>query len=143
MALLYPATIPAPYYTRPVEPVYQPTDAIHRSQIAGASMTLDRHRANFAASTAEQAAVDHRRAVIASADAADWSLRAADTARCEANAWAVSRAGDHRMAYSTAVANEGNYRTLYSPSSAYGPVGPLGATAPYVSPYVAGVLHTR
>eukprot|EP01060_Flectonema_neradi_P014372 TRINITY_DN21072_c0_g1_i1.p1 TRINITY_DN21072_c0_g1~~TRINITY_DN21072_c0_g1_i1.p1 ORF type:complete len:144 (+),score=25.13 TRINITY_DN21072_c0_g1_i1:59-433(+) len=101
------------------------------------------HEGNFAATTEALRSVTASRIAAAETHAAELAGLASNTsARAVASGEQFS-AGNVQMAHATAVADSNNYRTLYSPSSAYGPAGPNGATASYVSPYVSGALHQR
>eukprot|EP00754_Rhynchopus_humris_P002056 Rhum_TRINITY_DN11156_c0_g1::Rhum_TRINITY_DN11156_c0_g1_i1::g.42741::m.42741 len=102
-----------------------------------------RHGANFAAANAQLAGIEEAQAHAAAADATLYAGCVSRTAQATANANTAFATANSQMAAAKSIADTSNYRTLYSPSSAYGPVGPCGATAPFTSPYVAGYLHQR
>eukprot|EP01064_Diplonema_japonicum_P007407 TRINITY_DN15023_c0_g1_i2.p1 TRINITY_DN15023_c0_g1~~TRINITY_DN15023_c0_g1_i2.p1 ORF type:complete len:125 (+),score=28.84 TRINITY_DN15023_c0_g1_i2:44-418(+) len=112
-------------------------------QVASQDATLAMHGSNFGAASAQLAMIDNMKAETAAADAALYGSYAGNTAQAVENARETHILAHANMTAATTLADQSNYRTLYSPSSACGPVGPLGATAPFVTPYVAGYLHQR
>ncbi|KAJ9450697.1 hypothetical protein DIPPA_28614 [Diplonema papillatum] len=105
--------------------------------------TLALHTANFDSANAAIASVENGMVAAAAADAAAYEVLKANTFQAGLDARSAQMQGDYNMQLATAIADSNNYHTLFSPSSAYGPIGPAGATAGYTSPYVSGILHQR
>ena len=103
--------------------------------------TRAKHEGNFSATTEALNAVAVSSAGVSETHAVQYNALAVNTAAKATASNECYTEGNTRMVHAKAVADGSNYRTLYSPSSAYGPAGPNGATAPYVSPYVSGALH--
>eukprot|EP01059_Diplonema_ambulator_P003806 TRINITY_DN134_c1_g1_i1.p2 TRINITY_DN134_c1_g1~~TRINITY_DN134_c1_g1_i1.p2 ORF type:complete len:140 (+),score=35.01 TRINITY_DN134_c1_g1_i1:48-422(+) len=119
------------------------TGGLFEGQVANQRQTLERHTVNLQAAGEQLSSIDAVKSATASEDAAMYAAAQAKTAEHTLLAAQEYQLGNHRMAFATDLADTNNYRTIFSPSSAAGPVGPLGATANFVSPYVAGTLHQR
>ena len=117
------------------------TGTLFAPMTSAVDQTRVSHEGNFAATTDALTAVTVSRIAAAETHAAELNTlemntfgKATASSECFLN-------GNIRMEHAKAMADTNNIRTLYSPSSANGSVGPNGATAPYVSPYVSGSLH--
>ena len=110
---------------------------------ANSDATLANHGSNFAAANAQLAGIERGMAEAATSDRVMYEGCRARTAEAEGVAKNAFLNGNTRMLHATSIADTSNYRTLYSPSSAYGPTGPIGSTAAFTSPYVQGYLHQR
>eukprot|EP01061_Rhynchopus_euleeides_P003218 TRINITY_DN12490_c0_g1_i1.p1 TRINITY_DN12490_c0_g1~~TRINITY_DN12490_c0_g1_i1.p1 ORF type:complete len:125 (+),score=43.99 TRINITY_DN12490_c0_g1_i1:78-452(+) len=106
-------------------------------------VTLGNHATNFSAANAQLAGIEQGMAEAATADRIMYEGCVARTAEAAAIAKNAHANANTRMLHATSIADTSNYRTLFSPSSAYGPAGPFGATAPITTPYVQGYLHQR
>eukprot|EP01064_Diplonema_japonicum_P014985 TRINITY_DN22755_c0_g1_i1.p1 TRINITY_DN22755_c0_g1~~TRINITY_DN22755_c0_g1_i1.p1 ORF type:complete len:125 (+),score=19.07 TRINITY_DN22755_c0_g1_i1:47-421(+) len=116
---------------------------LFQGQVDMQRQTLDRHTGNVTAATGQLGSIDAVKGATAGEDALQYADCHSTTSKITLAAAQEHELGTLRMDYATGMANLNNYRSIYSPSSAAGPVGPSGPTAGYVSPYVAGVLHQK
>ena len=117
--------------------------SLFTSASGNSDVTLAAHEGNFSAANAQLAVIERGMAEAATSDRVLYEGCRARTSESEAVARNAFLNGNTRMLHATSIADTSNYRTLYSPSSGYGPNGPIGATAPFTSPYVQGYLHQR